>query len=285
MYDVEYMSQNILKAGVIGWPVNHSLSPRLFNYWFQEHSITGSYKAYAVKKNEISELLHSMSNRKLIGFNVTVPHKQEIIKYLDCLSDSAKKIGAVNTITLKDNLFFGDNTDGYGFIENLKQNSNNLEAIKGVCIVLGAGGAARAIVNALVNFNAKKIIIINRTREKAEKLASDISGPITVVDWCQRNPYLEKATFVVNTTILGMKGNPPLDLDLSSLPKQALVNDIVYVPIETKLLRDARARGNPTVDGIGMLLHQARPGFMKWFGKDPFVSENLRHYILKNNGN
>ncbi len=278
------MSEIILKSGVIGWPIDHSLSPRLFGYWLKKNSVNGFYKAYAVQKDDINEFLCNMSKLGLVGLNVTVPHKQEVMKYVDHLSDCARKVGAVNTITKKDGLLFGDNTDGYGFIENLRQNYGLTNAFNGDCIVIGAGGAARAIVYALINIGAKKIKIVNRTQSKAEKLAKDIGGPIDVIDWNKRHNSLTEATFVVNTTTLGMKGNPPLELNLSALPKKALINDIVYVPVETTFLRNARARGNPTVDGIGMLLHQARPGFAEWFNKDPLVTEDLRHYVLGING-
>ena len=226
-----------------------------------------------------------MTDLGLIGFNVTVPHKQEIINYVDHLSESARRIGAVNTVSIKNGLFFGDNTDGFGFIENLKQNSNFYNFINGDCIVLGAGGAARAIVNALVEVKAKNIKIINRTQEKAEILANNFGDTVNVLNWKKRHESLKNASLVVNTTILGMRGNDQLDLNLNVLPKKALINDIVYVPIETKLLKDARVRGNPTVDGIGMLLHQARPAFLKWFGKDPLVTDKLRNYMLDSKKN
>ncbi len=279
------MPGSLLRVGVIGYPIDHSLSPKLFNYWLKKYSLNGSYEAYAVKTNEIKTFLSKMTDLGLIGFNVTVPHKQEIINYVDHLSESARRIGAVNTVSIKNGLFFGDNTDGFGFIENLKQNSNFHNFINGDCIVLGAGGAARAIVNALVEVKAKNIKIINRTQEKAEILANNFGDTVNVLNWKKRHESLKNASLVVNTTILGMRGNDQLDLNLNVLPKKALINDIVYVPIETKLLKDARVRGNPTVDGIGMLLHQARPAFLKWFGKDPLVTDKLRNYMLDSKKN
>ena len=279
------MSQNKIKTGVIGWPISHSLSPRLFSYWLKKYKINGSYKAYAVKKRAVSEILNNMEEVGLVGLNVTVPHKQTVMEYVDQLSDRARKIGAVNTITLEKNgLLFGDNTDGFGFIENLRQNHKDSKAFTGTCIVIGAGGAARAIVATLISVGAKKIYIINRTRGNAEKLAEDIGGPINVLDWGERHDSLAEATFVVNTTTLGMMGKLPLDLTLDALPKNALVNDIVYAPLETQLLINSKNKGNPTVDGIGMLLHQARPGFAAWFGEEPEVTEDLRNHVLAISG-
>ena len=278
------MSQGVIKAGVIGWPIDHSLSPRLFSYWLRKHEINGLYNAYSVKGTAVSKFLNSMEEKGLTGLNVTVPHKQTVMAYVDQLSDRALKIGAVNTITLKKNgLLCGDNTDGFGFIENLEQNYNGLDATTGACIVIGAGGAARAIVAALIGVGAKKIYIINRTRSNGERLAEDIDGPIKILDWSDRHDCLAEATFVVNATTLGMKGKPPLELMLNELPKKALVSDIVYSPLQTRLLIDSKARGNPTVDGIGMLLHQARPGFASWFGEEPIVTKGLRNYVLNNN--
>ena len=280
------MFRKKIKAGVIGWPIDHSLSPRLFNYWLKKHEINGSYSAFAVKKTAVSTFLSSMVEKGLTGLNVTVPHKQLVLEYIDELSDRARDIGAVNTITIKKNgLLFGDNTDGFGFIENLRQNYNGLEASKKNCIVIGAGGAARAVVSALISFGAEKINIINRTRSNAEKLAEDIGSIVNVLDWNERHDSLAEATLVVNTTILGMAGKPPLELKLDALPKSALVNDIVYAPLKTQLLVNAKAKGNPTVDGIGMLLHQARPGFTSWFGEQPNVTEGLRSHVLTTNEN
>ena len=275
------MSQSVTKAGVIGWPIDHSLSPRLFGYWLKKYNVNGLYKAYAVKETAVSKFLNSMEDKGLTGLNVTVPHKQTVMEYVDQLSDRARKIGAVNTITLEKNgLLCGDNTDGFGFIENLEQNYKGSNAFTGACVVIGAGGAARAIVTALIGAGAKKIYIINRTRRNGEKLAEEIGGPVNILDWSKRHDSLAEATFVVNATTLGMRGKPPLDLTLDELPTNALVNDIVYSPLQTKLLTDSKARGNPTVDGIGMLLHQARPGFASWFGEEPSVTEDLRNHVL-----
>jgi len=275
------MYQDKIKAGVIGWPISHSLSPRLFSYWLKKYKINGLYNAYAVEEKELPGVLSNLRKEGLAGLNVTVPHKQTVMEYVDQLSERASKFGAVNTITLKkDGILIGDNTDGFGFIENLKQNYKGLNPFCGVSVVIGAGGAARSIVTTLITVGVKKIYLINRTRRNAEKLAEDIGGPISILDWSKRHESLADATFVVNTTTLGMNGKPPLDLTLEALPKKALVNDIVYTPLETQLLKNSKIRGNPTVDGIGMLLHQARPGFAAWFGKEPIVTKNLRNHVL-----
>jgi len=279
------MGHKTIKAGVIGWPIDHSLSPRLHGYWLRKYSINGSYEAIAVDENALPALLKNLANEGYAGLNVTVPHKQAVLKHLDGMSDQASKIGAVNTIVVqKDGALIGDNTDGFGFIENLKQGCKGFDAAAGPSIVLGAGGAARAIIVALIDSGAPVIKLVNRTRSNAEKLAEDIGGPIDVIDWRERHDALVDAALVTNTTTLGMVGKPPLELSLDGLPTDALVNDIVYAPLETQLLTQAKAKGNPTVDGIGMLLHQARPGFAAWFGVEPEVTDDMRRHVLAASG-
>ena len=274
-----------IRAGVIGWPIEHSLSPRLYRYWLKKYTINGSYNAFAVDGTAIPKLLENMANKGFAGFNVTIPHKQVVLECLDSLSDCARRVGAVNTITVqKDGELFGDNTDGFGFIENIRQNHADFDATIGPCMVIGAGGAARAIIAALINAGTPKIKLINRTRSNAEKLAEDIGGPIDVLDWSERHDALADANFLTNTTSLGMVGKPPLELSLDALPAHTLVNDIVYAPLETQLLKKAKAKGNPSVDGIGMLLHQARPGFTAWFGVEPEVTNDLRRHVLAVSG-
>jgi shikimate dehydrogenase len=278
------MGDDRTKAGVIGWPIDHSLSPRLYRYWLKKYTIAGSYEAFAVERVAISKLLENMVDEGFAGLNVTFPHKQVVLEYLDSLSDRACKIGAVNTITVqKDGMLFGDNTDGFGFIENLKQNCACFNVTTGPSVVIGSGGASRAIVAALIKAGAPKVKLVNRTRSNAETLAEDIGGPIDVLDWSDRHDAMADANLVTNTTSLGMAGNPPLELSLDALPVDALVNDIVYAPLETQLLKNARAKGNPSVDGIGMLLHQARPGFAAWFGVEPEVTDELRRHVLSAN--
>ncbi len=270
----------MIKSGVIGWPVGHSLSPRLHGYWLDQYAIDGTYEALPVQPENLRAAIQGFRDDGYGGLNVTVPHKETVMDCLDDISQGARRMGAVNTIVFEDGAAKGSNTDGFGFMENLKAGHPGFDAAAGPAVVLGAGGAARAVVCALIDAGASHIILANRTRERAEKLAADLSGPITVIDWDRRTDALEDAALVVNTTTLGMTGKAALDLSLDKLPESALVTDIVYAPLQTGLLVAARARGNPVVDGIGMLLHQARPGFMAWFGVDPQVSDGLRAHVL-----
>lgn len=275
------MKDQIIKAGVIGWPIDHSLSPRLHGYWLNRFNIKGSYEAIGVDKDGLQLFLEKLPINGYSGLNVTIPHKESVMQHLHSISSQARRIGAVNTIIVNNKgQLAGSNTDGFGFIENLKQGNSEFNATKGPAVVLGAGGAARAIVVALIDKGAPSIKLINRTRARAEELALDIGGPIQVLDWQDRNDILEDASLLVNTTTLGMNGKPPLDISLDGLAAEALVTDIVYAPLETALLKSARARGNGAVDGIGMLLHQARPGFAAWFGVEPEVTDDLRNYVL-----
>jgi len=279
------MRNGKIKSGVIGWPIDHSLSPRLHGYWLQTHKINGSYQAMAVSPQALPTMLSSLAEDGFAGLNVTVPHKQAVLEYLDEISDQARRIGAVNTIVVgENNRLIGFNTDGFGFMENLKKGHPGFKAASGPAVVLGAGGAARAIVAALIDEAVPAITLINRTRQRAEKIAEDLAGPVRVVDWSARNAALADAALLVNTTTLGMTGKPPLEISLDGLPTRALVNDIVYAPLETALLRAAKARGNATVDGLGMLLHQGRPGFAAWFGVEPMVTEALRRHVLAGMG-
>lgn len=279
------MRNGKIKSGVIGWPIDHSLSPRLHGYWLQAHNINGSYQAIAVSPQGLPAMLGSLAEDDFAGLNVTVPHKQAVLEHLDEISDQARRIGAVNTIVVdENNRLIGSNTDGFGFMENLKNGHPGFKAASGPAVVLGAGGAARAIVAALIDEGVPTITLINRTRRRAEKIADDLAGSIRVVDWSARNAALADAALLVNTTTLGMTGKPPLEISLAGLPGEALVNDIVYAPLETALLQAAKARGNATVDGLGMLLHQGRPGFAAWFGVEPVVTDALRRYVLAGMG-
>lgn len=276
------MSTTTTKAGVIGWPVSHSLSPRLHGFWLDRYGIDGTYEAIAVDPAALGDELGRLAGLGYAGLNVTVPHKQAALKRMTTLSDTARRIGAVNTITFdKDkSALHGDNTDGYGFLENLLAAGRGFDATRGPAVVLGAGGAARAVVAALCDAGAAEVRLVNRTRGTAEKLAADLGGPISVIDWNDRSPALADAALLVNATTLGMTGKPPLDISLDALPTDATVNDIVYAPLETPLLVAAQRRGNGAVDGLGMLLHQARPAFKAFFGRDPEVSAALRHHVL-----
>ncbi len=275
------MNDQTIKAGVIGWPIDHSLSPRLHGYWLKNYGINGSYDAIAVSQDGLQEFMENLRAGGFAGINLTVPHKETAMSHLDGITDQAARIGAVNTIVVNDEgCLRGSNTDGFGFMENLKQGFAGFKSSNGPAVVLGAGGAARAIVAALIDNGAPSITLINRTRRRAEELAADFGSRVRVIDWQVRNTALDGAALLVNTTTLGMKGKPPLDITLDALPIDALVNDIVYAPLETELLKAARARGNATVDGLGMLLHQARPGFAAWFGVEPEVTDDLRRHVL-----
>jgi shikimate dehydrogenase len=264
-------------AGVMGYPVAHSLSPRLHNYWLEQYGIDGAYVPLPVAPEDFVAALRALGRLGFAGVNVTVPHKEAACAACAAVDDAARRMGAVNMISFADGKILGRNTDGYGFRESLREAAPSWSA-KGVkVVVLGAGGGARAIVASLVAEGAQ-VALINRTRARAEALARDIGG--AVVDWPRRAAALDGAALLVNATVLGMQGKAPLDLDLGALPKTALVADIVYVPLETPLLAAARARGNVAIDGLGMLLHQARPAFAAWFGREPEVTPALRSFVL-----
>jgi len=269
-------------AGVMGWPVGHSLSPLLHGYWLTTHAVDGAYVPLAVKPEDFTAAVRMLPKLGFAGANVTIPHKQAVLAAVDELDDVAVRIGAVNTIVVRrDGRLWGTNTDAYGFIENLKSKYPAWDPAAGPAVVIGAGGAARAIVVALLDAGVPSVRIANRSRARAETLARDLKAPnVEIRDWETRALALEDAMLLVNTTSLGMTGQPPLDLDLTHLPKAAAVYDIVYVPLETELLKAAKAAGHPVIDGIGMLLHQARPGFAAWFGIEPTVDQALTTYVL-----
>jgi len=272
------LTGNAKLAGVIGWPVGHSRSPRLHGHWIEQYGIDGAYVPLAVAPDDFERALAGLRAAGFRGVNITVPHKERAYRACDTLDADAKRIGAVNTITFEpDGAIKGSNTDAFGFIENIRQTA---KWSGGVAMVLGAGGAARAICVALLDAGATEIRLINRTRARAESLASQIGPIIRVYDWENRSKAEENASLLVNTTSLGMTGQPPLDIGLDALPTSAIVNDIVYAPLETPLLAQARERGNVVVDGLGMLLHQARPGFESWFGVAPAVTPALRQFVL-----
>ena len=262
-------------AGVMGWPVSHSLSPRLHGYWLREHRIDGLYLPLAVPTDCLETALRALPLLGYRGVNITVPHKQDALQLCDELDEPARHIGAVNMVTVTgEGKLAGRNTDGIGFLENLRIGSE-WKPRQGPVVVLGAGGAARAIVASLVDAAVPGIRICNRTDSRAEALAAAFGAPCEPVRWNERDAALQDASLLVNTTSLGMTGQPALKIKLDALPSQAVVNDIVYVPIETPLLAAARARCNP------MLLHQAQPAFEAWFGVTPEVSEGLREFVLQ----
>ena len=229
----------------------------------------------------IEDAIRALPKLGFVGANVTVPHKEAAFRTVDSLSEAARQIGAVNTIVCdEDGELYGDNTDAFGFIENIRSRAPHWRTADAPALILGAGGAARAVIAALIDAGAPEILLANRTRERAEELLAHFGMPLKIVGWDDRNDAMTGVGTLVNTTTLGMTGNPPLDVDLSGLNDNAVVNDIVYAPLETPLLKAAAARNLVPVDGLGMLLHQARPGFEAWFGKRPVVDEELRDHVL-----
>jgi shikimate dehydrogenase len=269
--------KGIPRAGVIGWPVGHSLSPRIHRFWLNQLGIEGRYEAVVVSPDWLGDTIDSFRIAGWRGFNVTVPHKETIMPLLDGLDPAAQAIGAVNTVVARgDGGFEGRNTDAPGFIASLRATCT--VRTDSPAVVLGAGGAARAILAALNDAGVREIRIANRDRTRAEALVA--SFPATVIDWADRERMLEGAGLLVNATSLGMSGQPPLEIALDRLSTTATVTDIVYRPLTTDLLARAAARGNPTVDGLGMLLYQAVEGFAAWFGVTPQVTPALRGHVL-----
>lgn len=273
-------------AGVMGWPVKHSRSPRLHGYWLKQYGVDGAYVPMAVPPERIGEALRALSALGFAGCNVTVPHKEATFAAMDELDDTARRMGAVNTVVvLPDGRLSGGNTDGYGFLENLRSGAAGWRADAGPAFIVGAGGAARAIIVALLDAGAPEVRLTNRTGQRAEALKAELAAVglakrVTLVDWVSRETSLAETALLVNTTTQGMVGQPALDLALDALPTTAVATDAVYTPLETPLLAAARARGNVVVDGLGMLLHQARPGFKAWFGVEPEVTAELRAAVL-----
>jgi len=269
-----------LLAGVMGWPIMHSRSPLLHNYWLEKHGLIGRYVPLAIKVERLKPALRALPALGFSGCNLTIPHKIEALTIVDELHEAARRIGAVNCIIVRpDDSLYGVNNDGWGYIENVVERVPGWRADAGPVVVLGAGGGARAVVVSLLDRGAKEVRLVNRTPARAVAMKQQIGGAIEVVDWADRHKALQGAAMLVNTTSQGMVGQPPLDVSLDQLPKTALVSDIVYTPLETPLLAAARRRGNPTVDGLGMLLHQARPAFKAWFGVLPDVTAELRQKI------
>jgi shikimate dehydrogenase len=269
-----------LMAGVMGWPVMHSKSPMLHNYWFQQYGLNGTYVPLAIEPAGLGAALRALHPLGFAGCNLTIPHKQEALKIVDEVDPVGRSMGAISCVVVRpDGSLRGSNNDGYGFIENILEHAPQTRFDAGPVTVIGAGGGARAVIWGLAERGAKEIRLVNRTKARAQQIADEFKVSIKPVDWADRNLALEDANIVVNTTSQGMVGMEPLDIDLARLPKHALVTDIVYTPLETPLLKAARQRGNPTVDGLGMLLHQARPAWQAWFNLDPKVTPELRAMI------
>lgn len=271
-------------AGIMGWPVSHSRSPALHNFWLDEQGIDGVYVPLPVHPGQLAQALRALPSLGFRGCNLTKPHKQAALEILDMVDPLARRIGAVNTVVVAaDGSLQGSNSDVFGFRGNLEDQVPEWDAKAGPAVVLGAGGAARAVVAALIECGVPEVRLVNRTRARAERIADDLHADedrITVHAWGSRDAVLGDAALLVNTTSLGMAGEPALEIDLAGLPLAAVVIDIVYVPLETALLQAARQRGNSTVDGLGMLLHQGRPGFEAWFGAPARVTRELRAAVL-----
>jgi len=277
----KYNKINKLKAFVIGSPINHSLSPILHKYWLNHYNIAGSYKAIEIKPVNLPVFFKKLQQGEYRGGNITIPHKTEALKYCDFVSKEAKTIGAVNTLIIRDNKIYGSNTDLIGFCKNLDQQAPNWDKNKGAAIVLGAGGAARAILVALTKRGFSPIHILNRSKENAIKLANELKGEYLAHSLNEFENLAANAAIVINTSSIGMGGTRFDSIDLKKLPKTAIVCDIVYTPLITPLLQDAKDLGLIAVDGLGMLLHQAAPGFEAWFAVKPEVTSKLRSFILK----
>ena len=268
-------------AGVIGWPIGHSRSPRLHGHWLRRYGIDGYYVPLGLSPEAFAEGLASLPALGFKGVNVTIPHKEAALAAATEVSAASARIGAANTLTfLPEGGIHADNTDGYGFIENLRQGAPEWQPAAGPALVLGAGGASRAVIAALIDAGAPEVRLANRTRARAEQLADHLGGPITILDWDAASEATDGAATIVNTSALGMVGQPPLDVRLDAAPAHALVTDIVYEPLVTPILAAAAARGLRAVDGLGMLLHQGVPGFERWFGKKPSVDDDLREAVL-----
>ncbi|MBU8544458.1 shikimate dehydrogenase [Roseomonas sp. CGMCC 1.13459] len=270
------LSGKARKAGVLGWPVAHSRSPRLHGFWLARHGIDGAYLPLPVRPEHFREAVIALSRLGFSGANVTIPHKEAAYALCDSVDAVGQRAGSVNTLFFReDGRIEGTSTDGYGFLESIREQAPGWQATDGPAVILGAGGAVRSVAAALLDAGCPRLVLVNRTLARAEALARDLGGPVEVTD----QPRLEGAALLVNGTSLGMMGEPPLEIDLAPLPGHAVVADMVYAPLETALLAQARARGLRAVDGLGMLLHQARPGFHQWFGVAPTVDAELRAFV------
>ncbi|MEO8976145.1 MAG: shikimate dehydrogenase [Casimicrobiaceae bacterium] len=267
-------------AGLLGWPVAHSRSPVIHNHWLAHYGIPGHYVLFGVPSDNLEVAVRGIAALGLRGCNVTTPHKQAIFPLLDRVDDLARKIGAVNTVVVeKDGSLTGFNNDGNGFILSLRDADPEWRPDRGPIVVLGAGGAGRAVVASLAAQGAREIRLLNRSADKAREIADAVGPVVRVLPWDERADALDGAALLANATSLGMTGKPPLDIALDRLPASALVGDLIYIPPETPLLAAARKRGNVTVNGLGLLLNQARPAFNAWFGVMPDITPALRQAI------
>lgn len=275
------MTASVPLAAVIGNPIGHSKSPVLHGFWLRAYQISGHYVPLNVTSADLEQVLATIPRMGFVGANVTIPHKETVLDLADIVTDRARAIGAANTLTFhKDGKIEADNTDGHGFLANIQQNAPAFDAKDGPAVILGAGGAAKAVIYALLEAGAPQVRVLNRNLDRAKNLSARFGDRVSVHEMSHFPNLLGDCNLLVNSTSLGMIGQPPLAVDLSNLPKTAVVNDIVYAPLETDLLKQARAMGAVAVDGLGMLLHQAAPGFAKWFGKQPAVNDDLRRSVL-----
>ena len=269
-------------AGVIGSPISHSRSPKVHRHWLNTHGLLGHYIPMDIAAEDLEAAVRMLPRLGFVGVNVTIPYKEKVMGIADLITDRGTLIGAANTLIFrKDGKIHADNTDGYGFIENLRQGAPGWNPRSGPVVVLGAGGAARAVVASLADAGVPQILLSNRTRVRADKLKEDFGQRVHVIDWVQAGNVIEDATLVVNTTSLGMIGQPELRVPLDGLKPETVVTDLVYSPLKTRLLQVAEEQGCQTVDGLGMLLHQAVPGFERWFGVRPEVDSNTRAAALR----
>lgn len=275
-------TDRFLLAGVMGWPVMHSRSPMIHNHWFEQQKLKGTYVPLAIPPEKLAAALHALNPLGFAGCNLTIPHKEAAMKIVDEVDAAAQRIGAISCVTvMPDGRLVGSNNDAIGFIRNIKQSKPDWRADAGPIVVIGAGGGARAVCWGLLQEGAREIRLVNRTLGRAQEMAREFGPQIKACAWSERNEVMAGAAMVVNTTSSGMVGQPALDVSLERLPVTALATDIVYIPLETPLLVAARQRGNPTVNGLGMLLHQGPLAWKAWFGIEPEVTPELRALVEK----
>lgn len=271
----------MIRSCVIGWPISHSRSPMIHGYWLNRYRIEGSYTRQPVEPAALHAFISDLEKAGLAGCNVTLPHKEAVFRLVIPADETTERLGAVNTVYIKNGKTYGTNTDGEGFIGSLRQSAPSLKLAGSCAVVLGAGGAALAVVNALLEQDVAEVAVANRTLQKSQDLRERFGKRVVPVAWAEAAARLPECDLLVNTTSLGMTGQPGLDLEISGLNPQAVVTDIVYTPLRTELLRRAMAQGNQTVEGLGMLLHQAVRGFSLWFGVTPEVTEELYGLVAR----
>ena len=269
--------QKFVLAGVMGWPVAHTRSPAIHNHWIAQYSLKGAYVQLPVQPQNLEAAIRGLPALGFAGCNITVPHKVNAMQLMDTLHPAARRVAAINTVVVQaDGSLLGMNNDGYGYIQSLRDAQPDWRGDAGPALVVGAGGAARAIVVALLDEGVPEVRLCNRTQEKAQALKDAFGDRVTVVPWAERNSAMAGVRLLVNTTTQGLHGQPALDVVLDDLPAEALVSDAIYIPLETPLLAAARQRGHQTVNGLGMLLNQARPAFQAWLGVLPEITPALR---------